>query len=81
MGIKYVREEEDYFRGHFPDEPIMPGVLQIEAMAQTGGILALNSVADPENYLTYFMKIDKVKFKKKVEPDCAPRINMRRSVF
>ena len=48
----------------------MPGVLQIEAMAQTGGILALNSVADPENYLTYFMKIDKVKFKQKVEPNC-----------
>ena len=48
----------------------MPGVLQIEAMAQTGGILALNSVPDPENYLTYFMKIDKVKFKQKVEPNC-----------
>ena len=48
----------------------MPGVLQIEAMAQTGGILALNSVEDPENYLTYFMKIDKVKFKQKVEPNC-----------
>ena len=48
----------------------MPGVLQVEAMAQTGGILALNSVPDPENYLTYFMKIDKVKFKQKVEPNC-----------
>ena len=68
VGIKYVRIEEDYFRGHFPDEPVMPGVLQIEAMAQTGGILALNTVEDPENYLTYFMKIDNVKFKQKVVP-------------
>ena len=65
VGIKYVRKEEDYFRGHFPGEPIMPGVLQIEAMAQTGGILALNTVDDPENYVTYFMKIDNVKFKQK----------------
>ena len=69
-GVKYVKKEEYYFKGHFPNAPVMPGVLQIEAMAQTGGILALNSVPDPENYLTYFMKIDKVKFKKKVEPDC-----------
>ena len=69
-GIKYVHEDEYYFKGHFPNAPVMPGVLQIEAMAQTGGILALNSVPDPENYLTYFMKIDKVKFKQKVEPNC-----------
>jgi len=68
VGIKFVRKEEDYFRGHFPNEPVMPGVLQIEAMAQTGGILALNTVEDPENYLTYFMKIDNVKFKQKVVP-------------
>jgi len=68
VGVKYVRIEEDYFRGHFPDEPVMPGVLQIEAMAQTGGILALNTVPDPGNYLTYFMKIDNVKFKQKVVP-------------
>ena len=69
-GLKYVDRDEYYFKGHFPNAPVMPGVLQIEAMAQTGGILALNSVPDPENYLTYFMKIDKVKFKQKVEPNC-----------
>ena len=69
-GVKYVDSKEYYFQGHFPGSPVMPGVLQIEAMAQTGGILALNSVPDPENYLTYFMKIDKVKFKQKVEPNC-----------
>ncbi len=69
-GVKYVDRDEYYFKGHFPNAPVMPGVLQIEAMAQTGGILALNSVPDPENYLTYFMKIDKVKFKQKVEPNC-----------
>ena len=69
-GIKYIKDDEYYFKGHFPGAPVMPGVLQIEAMAQTGGILALNSVSDPENYLTYFMKIDKVKFKSKVEPNC-----------
>ena len=68
IGVKYVKKEEDYFRGHFPKEPVMPGVLQIEAMAQTGGILALSTVPDPENYLTYFMKINNVRFKQKVVP-------------
>ncbi len=68
VGIKNVTMDEPFFTGHFPDEPVMPGVLIIEAMAQTGGILVLNSVEDPENYLTYFLKIDKVKFKKKVVP-------------
>jgi UDP-3-O-[3-hydroxymyristoyl] N-acetylglucosamine deacetylase/3-hydroxyacyl-[acyl-carrier-protein] dehydratase len=59
---------EPFFQGHFPKEPVMPGVLQIEALAQTGGILALANVPDPENYSTYFVKIDKVKFKRKVIP-------------
>jgi UDP-3-O-[3-hydroxymyristoyl] N-acetylglucosamine deacetylase/3-hydroxyacyl-[acyl-carrier-protein] dehydratase len=59
---------ETFFVGHFPDEPVMPGVIQIEAMAQTGGILVMNSVPDPENYLTFFLKIDGVKFRSKVVP-------------
>lgn len=68
VGVKNVTFTEPFFQGHFPGKPVMPGVLIIEAMAQTGGILALNTVPDPENYLTYFMKIDKVKFKNKVVP-------------
>jgi UDP-3-O-[3-hydroxymyristoyl] N-acetylglucosamine deacetylase / 3-hydroxyacyl-[acyl-carrier-protein] dehydratase len=67
-GMKNVTMNEGFFVGHFPDEPVMPGVLQIEAMAQVGGILVLNSVPDPENYLTYFLRIDQVRFKKKVVP-------------
>jgi UDP-3-O-[3-hydroxymyristoyl] N-acetylglucosamine deacetylase/3-hydroxyacyl-[acyl-carrier-protein] dehydratase len=59
---------EPFFTGHFPDEPVMPGVLQIEALAQAGGMLILGLVPDPENYSTYFIKIDKVKFKAKVVP-------------
>jgi UDP-3-O-[3-hydroxymyristoyl] N-acetylglucosamine deacetylase/3-hydroxyacyl-[acyl-carrier-protein] dehydratase len=68
VGVKNVTMNEDFFRGHFPDNPIMPGVLQVEAMAQVGGILALNAVEDPENYSTYFIKIENVKFKQKVIP-------------
>jgi UDP-3-O-[3-hydroxymyristoyl] N-acetylglucosamine deacetylase / 3-hydroxyacyl-[acyl-carrier-protein] dehydratase len=68
VGIKNVTMNEPFFVGHFPGEPIMPGVLQVEALAQVGGLLVLNSVPDPENYLTFFLKIDKVRFKKKVVP-------------
>ncbi len=68
VAVKNVTMNEPFFVGHFPDEPIMPGVLQIEALAQAGGMLVLGNVDDPENYATYFMKIDKVKFKQKVVP-------------
>ena len=68
VGMKNVTMNEPFFIGHFPGAPVMPGVLQVEAMAQCGGVLVLSSVPDPENYLTYFMKMDKVKFKQKVLP-------------
>ncbi|GHT80167.1 3-hydroxyacyl-[acyl-carrier-protein] dehydratase FabZ [Bacteroidia bacterium] len=68
VGVKNVTMNEPFFVGHFPEEPVMPGVLIVEAMAQCGGILALSSVPDPENYSTYFLKIDGVKFKRKIVP-------------
>lgn len=68
VGVKNITMNEPIFQGHFPGNPIFPGVLQIEAMAQVGGIFALSKVEDPQLYSTYFMKIDKVKFKQKVQP-------------
>ena len=68
VGVKNITSNEPFFQGHFPQEPVMPGVLQVEAMAQTGGLLVLNSVDEPERYSTYFMKIDGVKFRQKIVP-------------
>lgn len=68
IGVKNVTLNEEFFKGHFPDFPVMPGVLLIEAMAQCGGVLVLKTVPDPENYLTYFIKIDGVKFRQQVIP-------------
>ena len=68
VGVKNVTSNEPFFQGHFPTEPVMPGVLQVEAMAQCGGLLVLSQVEDPEKWSTYFLKIDDVKFRQKVVP-------------
>lgn len=68
VGVKNITSNEPFFQGHFPQEPVMPGVLQIEAMAQCGGLLVLNTLDEPERWSTYFMKIDNVKFRQKVVP-------------
>ena len=68
VGIKTIGVNEGYFIGHFPEEPVMPGVLQIEAMAQCGGLLILNTLEEPEKWSTYFLAINNVKFKQKVVP-------------
>jgi len=68
VGVKNISADQYFFQGHFPNNPVFPGVLQLEAMAQTGGILALSTVPDPDNWDTYFLKIDKVRFKRKVVP-------------
>lgn len=68
VGVKNITTNEHYFQGHFPQEPVMPGVLQVEAMAQVGGLLVLSQVDEPERYSTYFLKIDNVKFRSKVVP-------------
>lgn len=68
VGVKNVTSNEPFFQGHFPEEPVMPGVLMVEAMAQCGGLLVLNTLEEPERWSTYFMKIDDVKFRQKVVP-------------
>ena len=68
VGYKNVTINEPFFTGHFPGNPVMPGVLQIEALAQTGGVMIMSNLEDPENYMTYFLKIEKARFKEKVVP-------------
>lgn len=79
VGIKNVTMNEPFFVGHFPEEPVMPGVLTVEAVAQCGGILALHHLEDPENYSTYFLKIDGVRFKRKIVPGDTLQFELRLS--
>lgn len=76
VAVKNVTVNEPFFQGHFPDEPVMPGVLQVEAMAQAAGVLVLNYLDDPEKYSTYFLKIDNVKFRQKVVPGSTLLLNV-----
>ena len=75
--VKCVTANEPFFQGHFPQEPVMPGVLQVEAMGQAGGLLVLSTVEEPERWSTYFMKIDDVKFRRKVVPGDTLIFNVR----
>ncbi|MCK4694614.1 MAG: 3-hydroxyacyl-ACP dehydratase FabZ, partial [Candidatus Cloacimonetes bacterium] len=77
VGIKNVTINEPFFQGHFPEHPVMPGVLIVEAMAQTGGIMVLNSLENPNNYVAYFASINNVKFRKPVLPGDALRLELR----
>ena len=68
VGLKNISSDEPFFQGHFPSEPVMPGVLQVEAMAQCGGLLVLSQLEEPERWSTYFLRINDVKFRQKVVP-------------
>ncbi len=81
VGLKNVTINEPFFQGHFPDHPIMPGVLLVEAMAQVGGLLLMGAVEDPENKVVYFMSMDKVKFRRPVVPGDQVRFELEMLQF